>query len=158
MVLPICQNSGEEKMIQPGRALTLSMVLAIGFFTFNICMAGGFDAPFDVNPVYETVYIKHRAEEGILGVEGWSLQGNTLYGYFDDDNIAGLPASEIGSITLDGSLGVSNVQIAVDLRDMHDFNELNCGDEPLRIGSVTNIGGTLDSVTTIVNVEGPIRY
>lgn len=145
-------------MIRLGRALTLLMVLASGFFTVTICMADGFDAPFDVNPVYETVYIKHRAEEGILGAEGWSLQGNTLYGYFDDDNIAGLPASEIGSITLDGSLGVSNVQIAVDLRDMHDFEELNSGGEPLRIGSVTNIGGTLDSVTTIVNVEGPIRY
>lgn len=136
-------------------------------FIFAICILNGlagtvsaddFDAPFDLNPLYETVYIKHRAEEGVIGMDGWSIQGSTLYGYFDDDNIAGLTASEIGSITLDGSLGISNVQIAVDLRDLHDFEALNSGGDPLRIGSVTNVGGTLDSVTTIVNIEGPIRY
>jgi len=139
-------------------ARILIPTLAIFFTLITGAVAGGFDLPFDVNPVYETVYIKHRAEEGPIGIDGWSIQGNTLYGYFDDDNIEGLTASEIGSITLDGSLGISHVRIAVDLKDMHDFSELNSGNEPLRIGSVTNIGGTIDSVTTFVTVEGPIHY
>ena len=137
---------------------TLITASIISLAAVSACIAGGFDVPFDVNPLYETVYIKHRAEEGIAGIDGWSIQGDTLYGYFDDDNIRGLTASEIGSITLDGSLGISHVRIAVDLKDMHDFSELNNGNEPLRIGSVTNIGGTIDSVTTFVTIEGPIRY
>jgi hypothetical protein len=136
------------------------------FFIASLGNADDFDVPFDVNPQYEMVYIKQRAEENhlpsalndILGMEGWSIQGNTLYGYFDDDNIKGLTASQLGSITLDGSLGISNVQIAVDFKDLHDFQSFDSGGEPLRIGSVTNVGGNIDSVTTFINIEGPIRY
>ena len=147
-------------------SFTFAMVICGWLCLAGFVLADDFDVPFDVNPQYEMVYIKQRAEEhhlpsavtDLLGIEGWSIQGNTLYGYFDDDNIKGLTASQLGSITLDGSLGISNVQIAVDLKDLHDFQSLNSGGEPLRIGSVTNVGGTIDSVTTFINIEGPIRY
>jgi hypothetical protein len=103
-----------------------------------------------LNTKYEMIRIKQRSQMGFTN------NGQSIYGYFTDADIEGLPPSEIGSLELEKGSMIRNANIGVDLRKSHEFK--GAEGEPLRIGTITDHSGNLSGAKIIVNSARQIEY